>query len=101
MPSTTLYPNNLQQFSSRSDISWHVWFIRHSKQFMQLFESQSSMLPNIQRICFVDSLISFTHTGFYLANLLLCTYIYMFQLKKISTTKWQHVFFISLLSSNK
>lgn len=37
-------------------------FFRHSKQFRQLFESQSSVLPNIQCICSVVSLISRFHT---------------------------------------
>lgn len=90
---------------SRIDILWHVWFIRHSKQFRQLFESQSSMLPNIQCICSVVYLISSFLTK--IISLILvstqhvtcfCIYIYMFQLKKRSTTKCQY--FISYYYSH-
>ncbi len=95
------YSNHLQEFvsfldeqKSGSDILWPVWFIRHGKYSVQLFESQSSMLPNVQLTCLVVSHLMISHQNHLL--IMVSTHqancFYVLQFKKTPTT-----FFFSVI----
>ncbi len=61
LPFMQEFGSSLDEQKSGSDILWPVWFIRHGKLSVQLFESQSSMLPNVQLTCLVVSHLMISH----------------------------------------